>query len=140
MSFNPLPDIKDCWSSKIFVGNSVFSKFQSRDARSNARHNVEFHPVLPDSAEHALDPLRHSKYFGIFFNKGIASIAYYSGVLSLGKLTMACDARSRAWACLPMKPDPRGLRFCSLSAAGTNCPPCSFSTVINGLGNFPGGG
>ena len=47
MSLNPLPDIKDHWSSKIFVGNSVFSTFQSRNAHLDTRHNVEFHPVFP---------------------------------------------------------------------------------------------
>ena len=66
------------------------------------------------------------------------SMAYCSGVLSLDELAMSCKARTRARACLPMKPDPCGLRCYGLSAPGPSSPPCLFSIVSNGLGDSSG--
>ena len=72
------------------------------------------------------------------FNKTFSTVACCSGVLLLDELTMAAKFRSRARECLPNKPDPHGLRFCGLPAAGPNSSPCLFSIVSDRSGDHSG--
>ena len=62
MSLHKCDNIKDYWSTKLFVGDSSFSEYQSRNQHLETRRNIQLHPIFNDATQNTNDPLWHSKH------------------------------------------------------------------------------
>ncbi|OWY99218.1 hypothetical protein PHMEG_00029819 [Phytophthora megakarya] len=104
MSICPLSDIAEYWSTCVQGnhGENKISEYQIGIAVSRPRG-----PTL----DKLRDPLWHSRAILNHFQKQFAAIAVPTGVSTIGKMTVATKARSRARTYMPSKPDKYGIRF-----------------------------
>ncbi|POM63507.1 Hypothetical protein PHPALM_21083 [Phytophthora palmivora] len=112
MSFNPVTEMKELWSQKVFMGQSDFAAAMARIRFETIRAAFQIH--APDSvpAERCdQDPLWHSHRLMTQIQKKFAAIAVPVGAVSLDENTVRTKARSSARTYLPSKPDKYGVRF-----------------------------
>ncbi|POM68374.1 Hypothetical protein PHPALM_15472 [Phytophthora palmivora] len=112
MSFNPVTEMKELWSQKVFMGQSDFAATMARNRFETIRAAFQIH--APDSvpAERCdQDPLWHSRRLMTQIQNKFAAIAVPVGAVSLDENTVRTKARSSARTYLPSKPDKYGVRF-----------------------------
>ena len=83
MTLHKCDDIKDYWSTKLFIGDSSFSKYQSRNRHLEIRRNIQLHPNFDDATQNTNDPLWHSKHILNHVNKAFLTYAHCVGAMSL---------------------------------------------------------
>ncbi|KAE9041166.1 hypothetical protein PR003_g12877 [Phytophthora rubi] len=112
MSFNPVTEIKELWSQKLFMGQSDFALTMARSRFESIRPRFQVHaPGSVPVDQRELDPLWHSRRLMSQIKQKFASIAVPIGAVSLDENTVRTKARSAAKTYLPSKPDKYGVCF-----------------------------
>ncbi|KAE9001595.1 hypothetical protein PF005_g13587 [Phytophthora fragariae] len=112
MSFNPVTEIKELWSQKLFMGQSDFAFTMARSRFESIRSRFQVHaPRSVPVDQRELNPLWHSRRLMSQIQQNFASIAVPIGAVSLDENTVRTKARSAAKTYLPSKPDKYGVRF-----------------------------
>ncbi|OWY92437.1 hypothetical protein PHMEG_00038571 [Phytophthora megakarya] len=112
MSFNLVTQIKELWSTKLFMGQADFGSTMSRNRFESIRARFQIH--APDTVpveRREQDPLWHSRRLVKQIQQKFAAIAVPVGAVSLDENTVRTKARSSARTFMPLKPDKYGVRF-----------------------------
>ena len=97
MSFISLNDIKEYWSSQMFLGQADFKNVMSRNEFQVIRANVSLHvPSVYDHKIASEDPLWHSRNLLQHFAKNAAAIAVPLGSSALDENTAQTKARTKS--------------------------------------------
>ena len=115
MSIIQLNDMKDYWSTKMFLGCEMFTKTMARDRFLAIRSRIQI--KVPGTYTHDqshTDPLWMFRSLMNSFLKNSTSIAVGTGALALDENTVRTKARTKARSYIPSKPDPYGIRFYAL--------------------------
>uniref|UniRef100_H3H696 PiggyBac transposable element-derived protein domain-containing protein n=1 Tax=Phytophthora ramorum TaxID=164328 RepID=H3H696_PHYRM len=133
ISFNPVTDIKELWSQKLFMGQSDFALTMARNRFESIRARFQVHaPESIPVERRELDPLWHSRRLMAQIQEKFATIAVPVGAVSLNENTVRTKARSSAKTFLPSKPDKYGVRFYVVVGWESLC---AYSVWDNGSGN-----
>ncbi|RLN37861.1 hypothetical protein BBJ28_00000464, partial [Nothophytophthora sp. Chile5] len=112
MSLCPMTDIKEFWSTKLFLGQRDISDTMSRSRFQSIRASLVVHPPeLLEEERLRQDPLWHSRNLLQHFQQKFASVAVPYGVSSLDENSVRTKARTRAKSFIPSKPDKFAIRF-----------------------------
>uniref|UniRef100_H3GEE4 PiggyBac transposable element-derived protein domain-containing protein n=1 Tax=Phytophthora ramorum TaxID=164328 RepID=H3GEE4_PHYRM len=112
MSFNPVTEIKELWSQKLFMSQSDFASTMARNRFESIRARFQIHaPESVPVERRELDPLWHSRRLMAQIQEKFATIAVPVGAVSLDDNTVRTKARSLAKTFLSSKPDKYGVRF-----------------------------
>ncbi|KUF78757.1 WASH complex subunit [Phytophthora nicotianae] len=115
MSFNPVTEIKELWSQKMFMGQSDFVATMARSRFEHIRARFQVHaPGSVPVERREQDPLWHSRRLMSQIQEKFAAIAVPVGAVSLDENTVRTKARSSARTFMPSKPDKYGVRFYSV--------------------------
>ncbi|KAK1946029.1 hypothetical protein P3T76_003077 [Phytophthora citrophthora] len=112
MNFNPVTQMKELWSTKLFMGQPDFGSTMSRNRFESIRARFQIH--TPDTVpveRRKQDPLWHSRRLTKQIQQKFAAIAVPVGAVSLDENTVRTKARLSARTFMPLKLDKYGVRF-----------------------------
>ncbi|KAK1935572.1 hypothetical protein P3T76_010267 [Phytophthora citrophthora] len=110
MSFNPVTQMKELWSTKLFMGQPDFGSTVSRNRFESIRARFQIHgPDIVPVERREQDPLWHSRRLMKQIQQKFAAIAVPIGAVSLDENTVRTKARSSARTFMPLKPDKYGV-------------------------------
>ena len=103
-------DLKDYWSTEIFLGNHDFQRVMSRGKFLQIRSELRLYPFYDSELAHK-DPLWHSNFMFKHFSQNAANVAITIGVTSLDENTIRSCGQCGAITYMKNKPVKFGIRF-----------------------------